>query len=147
MTGSSARILPLIGLAFALTHGETNAPERDAPETLAAEATAVDPDEAIDLDFTDDFPARPARPGTKPREGTRAPGRRVESAAVAEARPEPPAPRVAASPEPSKAWLYWAVGISTLAGVAGGAIWHLHAEESRPAVPVRNKQVFTDAAE
>jgi hypothetical protein len=145
MPGSNARILLLIGMAFALSQGETNAPERAAPETqAAAEAPAVHPEEVIDLDFTDDFPARP---GAKPRAGIRSRGRKVEPAGAGEARTGPQAPRLAASPEPARAWLYWAMGISTLAGVAGGAIWYLHADESRPAAPVRNKQVFSDAVE
>jgi hypothetical protein len=150
----SARIALVLGLALASSRAEPSAPEkapRRKPVAASAEAPAVPADEIIDLDFTDDFPARPSRHSRAERPvakaATHAPGSRTAASAAVEARPVPvPAP-VEAVPEASRAWKYWALGITTLAGVAGGAFWYLHEDDSRSAGPIRNRQVFTDAKE
>lgn len=155
MSVVDTRIALLFGLALALARAEPSAsaaasemaPRRKSV-AASAEIAAVPADEIIDLDFADDFPvkpSRPARPEVKTKAATRAPGSRAVAQADVEAKAVPVPARVEAAPEPSRAWMYWAMGIATLAGAAGGTVWYFHADESRSVEPVRHRQAFTDA--
>lgn len=89
---------------------------------------------APDLDFSDDFPADPrAHPATAPGK----PGGPVTRGL--------PTSAAVAAPGPSRSWVYWTAGLAALA--TGGTAWYLH-WGARPAPgPVRDDQVFTDAAD
>lgn len=142
----ATRIVIILALAAGSLRSESassgdptaNAPARSAaPDALPQPQPPLPPQapaaaawKVVDLDFTDDFPVR-SPPPRKPR-GT----------GVKVARPLPPAPVVRALP-PSRAWMFWTLGLGAVA--AGGAAVYLHMDAAKTPAPIRNDQVFTDA--
>lgn len=143
----ATRFLIVLGLAAGLGRAEpfssgepaSPAPAQSSQATDAAPPPSSLPPQApapaawkvVDLDFSDDFPARPVSP-RKPR-GT----------GVKVARPLP-APVVQAPPPPSRAWMYWTLGLGAVAA-GGAAAVYLHMDMAKTPAPGRSDQVFTDA--
>lgn len=116
----------LLGAASCLALGEGMpiAAGMDRAAAVGAEVSKPS-DPAPDLDFGDDMPvtAKPGRP----------------------AQPAASAPAKASAPEPaSRAWIYWALGLS--AAAAGGAAWLAHDYLDGAQSPRRSTEEFTDAA-
>ncbi len=136
MANGLMRLVLLFGTASCLALGE-GMPATAKPDFAAISAApaataaaggaeiAKSSGEVPDLDFSDDFPvtAKPVRPA---RAGASLP------APVPEAKPG------------SRAWIYWALGLSA---AAGGAAWFAHDYLDQSATPRRSTEVFTDAAQ